>query len=267
MIATARPPWRRVSHVLETSRSLKLPGRDRIEHTRHLSLEYAPRHCVEGDLRLITGSDPLQGVLLEACRQSPVVMMDEDHCRAERRRNHIHARPQRQLRHKAWARGPDCRQLKIVLGISQLGPQARHGRVHTVDLRLVHDTGLLGAGKGCLHSPFRRLVHPSLVFHVGNGERLRVPPPTCAFVAVVDSIERLLGAVVLRGGAVRRRQGVIVRELQLRDVLFGLCECGAALRYLKFVGAGIDTKQNISFLEDLVALDRHLDHSPLDVLV
>jgi hypothetical protein len=70
---------------------------------------------------------------------------------------------------------------------------------------------------------------------------------------------------VLRGGAVRSRQGVIVRELQLRDVLFGFCEGGAALRYLKFVGAGIDTKQNIPFLEDLVTLNRHLDHAPLDV--
>jgi hypothetical protein len=114
--------------------------------------------------------------------------------------------------------------------------------MHAVDLRLVHDTGLLGAGKRRLLGPFRRQVHTSLVLHFGNGKWLNGPPLAGAFIPLIDAIEGLLGAIPFRSGSFRGGQSVVVRELELLDVLFGLCQGGAALRDLELVEGGVDTE-------------------------
>ena len=67
------PARRPLTDALEGSGSLKLPGRDRIDHTRHLPLEDPAWHRIESDFRLVTWPHPLQGVLLEPGRQLPIV--------------------------------------------------------------------------------------------------------------------------------------------------------------------------------------------------
>ena len=80
-----------LSHVLEGPGGLKLPARDRVEHTTHLTLEYPAGDGVESNFGLVTRSNPLQGVLLEPGRQHPIVLMHEDHDRPKGCRHDKHA--------------------------------------------------------------------------------------------------------------------------------------------------------------------------------
>ena len=91
-----------------------------------LSLEYTPWHGIEGDFRLITGSDALQGILLKPSSQCAIIVVHEDHHRPQRRRNDVHAGSQSQLRHEARARSPDRGVFQIKFRILEVCAQARH---------------------------------------------------------------------------------------------------------------------------------------------
>src|SRR6476661_3862696 len=56
-----------LADFLESTAGLQLSRRDDIEDVAHLSLEYAARGCIEGNLGLVAGPDPQQSILLEAC--------------------------------------------------------------------------------------------------------------------------------------------------------------------------------------------------------
>jgi hypothetical protein len=66
----------------------------------------------------------------------------------KRRGNDVHPRPQSHLGHKAIGRRAYCGLIKVVLGIGQLGRQARDRRVDTVDVRGIGEARpfLLGLG-------------------------------------------------------------------------------------------------------------------------
>ena len=94
--------------VDEPPRRLQLAGRDRVQDVAHLSLEHAAGHGIESSLGLVTGLDPLQGILLEGRGELlvPRVGVDEDHDRPESGGDDVHARPQADLGNESGRRRP-----------------------------------------------------------------------------------------------------------------------------------------------------------------
>src|SRR5215813_9050839 len=73
-------------------RGCQLTGRDCIDDSPHLGLEYATRDRFESNLGIITRIDALQGVLLECRPKLPVTVsrIDEKHGRPKLGRNDVH---------------------------------------------------------------------------------------------------------------------------------------------------------------------------------
>src|SRR5882724_10701204 len=70
-----------LAEIDKRAAGLYLPDGDGVDHKTNLTLEHAPGHRIESDLRLVAGFHPLQGVLLECRAKLPVprVRVDEHH--------------------------------------------------------------------------------------------------------------------------------------------------------------------------------------------
>src|SRR6516225_8942474 len=135
MMATARPAAVRVSGSMSVG-EVELPSRDCRHYGAHLGLEYATWDRVKSDLRLVACIDPLQGILIERCRQLLITLagIDERHGGSKLRRNDVHAGSQGDLGHKSRSRRTDRCLVEIELGIGKFCTPLRHRGVHTADV-------------------------------------------------------------------------------------------------------------------------------------
>ena len=175
MTARARPPAVRVPKPP----ALRWPGFagcDGVQDQAHLALEHATGHGIEGDFGLVPGFHPLQRVLLKSRPEllGPLVGVDENHCRPQRRRDHVHPRPQGHLGDESCGRRPRHGLLQIPLRIGELGAQACDRGVDAFDVRGVGEPRAFLLGPRPHQALFRR-------FEIAR-EGIERPPTEATFL-------------------------------------------------------------------------------------
>jgi len=104
--------------IRERSRCLHLTCRNRIQDKTDLAFEHPAGHRIKGNLGLVTGIDPLKGILLERSSEClvPLIRIDENHDRTQRRRDYVRSRAQRDLGNESCRRRPCYGLIEIILG-------------------------------------------------------------------------------------------------------------------------------------------------------
>src|SRR5262249_54253793 len=114
----------------------QLTGRNCIDDSPHLGLEYATRYRFERNLGIITRIDPLQGVLLECCAKLPILVprIDEKHRGAKLCCDGGHARSQGDLCHETRTCRTRCRLIEIELSVGEFCAQLRNSSINAFDI-------------------------------------------------------------------------------------------------------------------------------------
>ena len=148
------PSGQGAAEVLHRASGLELASRNRVDDEPDLGLEYTARYALEQNLGFIAFLNPLQAVLLERGCQRAVswAVVHENHDWTERRRDHIHARPQRDLRNKSASGRSDDGLVEIILSIGKLVLQTHDGRVFAVDCRAISLPGAIFRGGSLGHA-------------------------------------------------------------------------------------------------------------------